>query len=110
MRNKSFYSLKYLLLIYLLVTVVFPVASLFATIRGEDIQSVFSSVQFLPMLQNSVITTLIATVISVVLAFFLAYALNRSNIRFKNLFVVLSVLQKMHLANSTMVLEHSHTP
>ena len=89
MKNKSFYSLKYLLLIYLLVTVVFPVASLFATIRGEDIQTVFSSVQFLPMLQNSVITTLIATVISVVLAFFLAYALNRSNIRFKNLFVVL---------------------
>lgn len=89
MKNKRFYSLKYLLLIYLLVTVVFPVGSLFATIRGEDIKTVFSSVQFLPMLKNSVITTVIATVISVVLSFFLAYALNRSNIRFKNLFVVL---------------------
>ncbi len=89
MKNKSFYSLKYLLLVYLLVTVVFPVGALFATIRGKDIQAVFASAQFLPMLQNSVVTTLIATVISVVLAFSLAYALNRSNIRFKNLFVVL---------------------
>ncbi len=89
MKNKSFYSLKYLLLIYLLMTVVYPVGSLFATIRGGDVQIVFSSAQFFPMLKNSVITTLIATVISVVLSFFLAYALNRSNIRFKNFFVVL---------------------
>ncbi len=89
MKNKSFYSLKYLLLVYLFVTVVYPVGSLFATIRGEDIKTVLSSVQFLPMLTNSVITTVLATAISVVLSFFLAYALNRSNIRFKNLFVVL---------------------
>ena len=89
MKNRSFYSFKYLLLIYLLLTVVFPVASLFATIRGDDIQSVFSSAQFLPMLTNSLITTVLATVISVSLSFFLAYALNRSNIRFKSVFVVL---------------------
>ena len=89
MKNRSFSSLKYLLLVYLLATVVYPIGSLFATIRGSDIQGVFSSAQFVPMLKNSVITTVSATVISVVLSFSLAFAMNRSNIRFKGLFVVL---------------------
>ena len=89
MKNKGYYSLKYLLLVVLLVSVVLPLVKLFSTIGADDIQEVFSSVQFLPMLRNSLITTLIATAISVVLSFSLAYALNRSNIRFKSLFVML---------------------
>ena len=89
MRNKSFYSLKYLLLVYLAVTVVLPIVNLFSGIRGEHISSVLSSAQFLPMLTNSVVTTLIATAISVVLSFVLAFLLCRSNIRYKAVFVVL---------------------
>ena len=52
MRNKLYFSLKYLLLIYLLVTVVLPMLYLFGTIRGEHIQEIFSAAQFLPMLQK----------------------------------------------------------
>ena len=89
MKNKTFYSLKYLLLVYLLVTVVLPVVALFSTIRGSDITDVLGSAQFLPMLTNSLVTTVLATIISVVLSFALAFALNRSNIRFKAIFVVL---------------------
>lgn len=89
MKNKSFTSLKYLLLVYLLVTVVYPLVSLFSTIGGEDISTVLRAAQFMPMLTNSVITTLLATVISVLLAFVLAYILNRSRIRFKQMFIVL---------------------
>ena len=89
MRNKTFSSLKYLLLVYLLITVAMPILYLFGTIRGEHIQSVFQSAQFWPMLQNSVLTTLIATCISVSLSFLMAWLLNRSNIRFKSVFVVL---------------------
>lgn len=89
MRNKSFYSLKYLLLTYLLVTVVYPLVSLLSTIRGKDLSSVLGSAQFFPMLKNSLVTTILATIISVGLAFVLAYALNRSNIRYKSVFVVL---------------------
>lgn len=88
-KNKTFFSLKYLLLIYLLITVVLPIGYLFGTIRLDSIQTVFASLQFWPMLKNSLITTGVATVISVALSFLLAYALNRSNIRFKSLFVVL---------------------
>lgn len=89
MKNKSFYSLKYLLLVYLLLTVGLPIVSLLSTIRWEHIQGVFSSSQFLPMLKNSAITTILATLISVALAFSLAFAMNRANIRFRSVFVVL---------------------
>ena len=89
MKNKLFYGIKFFLLSYLLVTVVLPIAQLFATIRTEHIQSVFSSAQFWPMLKNSLITTVIATGISVVLSFVLAWMLNRSNVRFKSVLVVL---------------------
>lgn len=89
MKNKSFYSAKYLILLYLIVTVVFPITSLFGTIQKTDIVDVVNSVQFFPMLKNSLVTTILTTIISVVLAFFLAFALNRTNIKFKSIFVVL---------------------
>ena len=89
MKNKLFYGIKYLLLTYLLVTVVLPVLQLFGTIRTEHIRTVFSSAQFWPMLKNSIVTTLAATLISVVLSFLLAWMLSRSNVRFKSVLVVL---------------------
>lgn len=92
MKNKSFYTLKWVLLLYMAVTVVFPIVGLFATVRREHIHEIFSSLQFLPMLKNSLITTVAATVCSVLLAFLLAFALNRSNIRHKQLFVMLFTL------------------
>lgn len=89
MKNKTFRGLKYLLLTYLLVTVVLPIGTLFSTIRRENLAEVFTSAQFLPMLKNSVVTTILATMISILLSFALAWMLNRSNIRFKSVFVVL---------------------
>lgn len=89
MKNKTFCSLKYLLLTYLLVTVALPIICLFSTIQKEEIINVFSSAQFLPMLRNSVSTTFCATVISILISFFLAWVLNRTQVRFKAIFVVL---------------------
>lgn len=92
MKNNAFRALKYLLLIYLLITVVLPIGRLFGTIRGTDAAAVFSSAQFFPMLKNSLVTTVLATAVSVVLSFLLAFLLNRSRIRFKSVFVVLFTL------------------
>lgn len=90
MKNKTgFHYLKYLLMVYLALTVGYPIIRLFAGIRGNHISQVLSAPQFLPMLWNSVITTLLATVVSVTLAFGLAYAISRSRIRFKSVWVVL---------------------
>ncbi len=91
-KNKGYFSLKYLLVAYLLISVVLPIIYLFSSIRGKNISEVLSSAQFVPMLKNSVVTTVIATVISIVLSFFLAWLLNRSNIKFKSIFVVLFTL------------------
>ncbi len=88
-KNKGYFGLKYLLIAYLLVSVVLPIIYLFSSIRGNNITEVFSSAQFFPMLKNSVITTVIATAISVALSFALAWMLNRSNVKFKSFFVVL---------------------
>ena len=89
MKNNAFRGLKYLLLLYLLATVVLPVGTLFSTIRAEAAADVFGSAQFLPMLKNSLVTTVLATAVSISLSFVLAWLLNRSNIRFKSVFVVL---------------------
>lgn len=89
MHNKTFYSLKYLLIALLLGTVALPTLWLLATIRPEHIREVLGSSQFLPMLTNSLVTALAATAVSVALSFGLAWLLNRSNIRFKSVFVVL---------------------
>ncbi len=88
-KNKGYFGAKYLLIAYLLVSIVLPIGFLFSNIRGGNVSEVVSSAQFLPMLKNSVITTVIATIISVCLSFALAWMLNRSNIKFKSLFVVL---------------------
>ena len=89
MKDKPFISIKYGLLVYLLITVVLPIVILFSRIRASSITDVFTSAQFLPMLKNSLITTLIATLISTVLSFALAFAMNRSRIRFKAVWVIL---------------------
>lgn len=89
MRNKLYFGLKYLLLTYLLVTVVLPMIYLFSTIRGEHIREIFGASQFVPMLKNSLLTTLSATAISVALSFVLAWMISRTRLRFKTVFVVL---------------------
>lgn len=89
MKNKSFHVLKYVLITYLVITVVVPLLKLFGTINTESVREIALSVQFIPMLKNSLITTAFATIISIILAFFLAYTLNRSNVRFKSFWVVL---------------------
>ena len=88
-RNKPFSTFKYVLLVYLLITVVYPMIRLFSTIGGKDIEDVFTSAQFFPMLKNSLLTTIISTVLSVGLAFTLALLLNRSNVKGKNVWVIL---------------------
>lgn len=89
MKNKLFFSLKHLLILFLLVTVAMPLLSLVGTIRLAHIREVFGTGQFVPMLKNSLITTSAATVVSIVLSFLLAYMLCRSNIRGKSILVVL---------------------
>lgn len=89
MHNKTFHTLKTLVIVYLLATVVLPLAVLFGNMNPADVIAIFSSPQLLPMLNNSLLCSIWATVISTILSFSLAFALNRSKIRYKSVFVVL---------------------
>lgn len=78
-----------LVFLFLFLTVLCPLAVLFMNIHLSDIQEIFASEQFLPMLINSLIATTLATAISVGLAILLSWLINRSHIRFKGLLTVL---------------------
>ncbi len=90
--NKSYKSLKVFIVLFLAVSVVFPLFSLILNIHPSDFMKIVSSTQFQPMVLNSLLTTTIATCISVSFAFALAWCMNRSNIRYKSLFSVLFTL------------------
>ncbi len=89
MKNRTFRAGKLLVIVFLLISVVFPLASLVLNIQMEDVSKVISAPQFIPMLFNSLLATSIATALSVVIAFGLAWCVNRTNIRYKQVFSIL---------------------
>lgn len=89
MKNRTYHSLKYILLAYMVLAVALPMIVLLCNIRPESAHRIFSSAQFFPMLKNSLVTTAWATVFAIALGFLLALMLHRSHIRFKGVFVVL---------------------
>lgn len=89
MKNKLHTYIKWLILIYLGIHVIFPLLALVFNISGSDIADVIQSAQFMPMLQNSLYSTLVTTIISVGIALILAWCVNRTNIRYKSVLTVL---------------------
>ena len=92
MKNNTYKSLRVLIILFLLVSVVFPVVSLLFNVKPEDVKAVVTSPQFGQMLKNSLLTTSIATIISVGIAFVLAWCVNRTNIKYKAILSVLVTL------------------
>lgn len=92
MKHKLFTPIKLLLFGYLILTVVFPLVRLFVGIDSESLRAILSSDQLLPMIGNSLLTTIPATIISVMLSFFLAFAMQRCSAPGKNFFLVVFTL------------------
>ncbi len=92
MKHKLFTPLKVVLFGYLILTVLFPLCRLFIGITPGSLRVIFSSEQLLPMIWNSLVTTIPATVISVLLSFLLAFAMKRSSIPGKGIFLVILTL------------------
>ncbi|MCD7999282.1 MAG: ABC transporter permease subunit [Clostridiales bacterium] len=89
MKNKVFCLARILALVFLAVNILAPLIGLFLHIDGADVKEVICKPQFLTMVINSVIVTLSATIISVSLAFLLAWSLNRTAVKYKNVFSIL---------------------
>ncbi|MFR8033782.1 MAG: ABC transporter permease subunit [Lachnospiraceae bacterium] len=89
MNKKKWTAVRMLIILFLLVSVIFPLVGVMTQITLEDAKKIMTSEQFLPMIGHSLATTGISTVISVSLAFLLAWCLNRTNIKGKGVFAVL---------------------
>lgn len=92
MKNRAFNATKFLVIAFLIVSVILPLVRLLVNVNTDDIQSIINSVQFWPMIRNSLFTTTIATIISVGIAWLLAWCINRTQIRYKSIFSVLFTL------------------
>ena len=85
-------KLKVLILIFLLISVLYPLVNMITNISWEDFNELISSKAFLSSLTNSLTVTSISTIISVLIAYFLAYALNKTNIKHRAILRVLLTL------------------
>lgn len=81
--------LRLLLVIFLVVGVIFPIIAMLFQIDINDVKKIFNDSLFYEKLFNSIYSTLISTIISVIIALLCAYLLNRSNIKRKDVYIVL---------------------
>ena len=86
---KKNYKLSILILVFLLITVFFPLLSMLSKIEWSDFNSLLSSVAFQETLTNSLVVTTISTVFSILIAWLLAYTINKTNIRHRAILKVL---------------------
>ena len=68
MNKKKWTAVRMLIILFLLVSVIFPLVGVMTHITLEDAKKIMTSEQFLPMIGHSLATTGISTVISVSLA------------------------------------------
>jgi len=89
-------KLNIFILLFLVITVFYPLFLMLLKVDWSSFATLINSISFKEALSNSLIVTLIATILSVLLAYLLAYALNRTNIKHKE---VLTCLQYYPLQN-----------
>lgn len=92
MKIKGFSITKFLIMVFLLVSIVLPLIQVFLNISVSDIADVIQAPQFGSMIRHSLVATLSATLISVAIAWGLAWCINRTNIRHKDVLSVLFTL------------------
>ena len=78
--------------LFFAVTVIIPIVSMLSRISKGGLVSVLSSAQFKSATINSVYTAIIATVISLTIALVAAWCLERTAIKFKELFAIVFVV------------------
>ncbi|MDD6093178.1 MAG: ABC transporter permease subunit [bacterium] len=90
MKKRS--KLSIIILIFLLVTVLYPLLEMLIRVEWSDFGRLVSSSAFKEALTNSLLVTSISTIISIVIAYLLAFTLNRTNIKHRAVLKVLLTL------------------
>lgn len=78
--------------LFFAITVIVPIISMLSRITRDGLISVFTSSQFKSATINSAYTALIATVISLTIALIAAWCLERTAIKFKEVFAIVFVV------------------
>lgn len=78
--KKNKISISIIILIFLLISVFYPLITMLLKVEWSSFGSLISSDAFKESLNNSLLVTTIATLISIAIAYLLAYTLNRTNI------------------------------
>lgn len=81
-----------LVLLFLIVSVLFPISKLFIYVKWDTFGKLVTSEAFITASKNSLLVAIISTILSVLIAYILAYTLNRVNIKLKKFFKVVFVL------------------
>ena len=90
MKNRS--KLSILILIFLVISVFWPLVEMLRRVEWSSFGTLISSVAFKESLFNSLFVTVIATILSVGIAYLLAFTLNRTNIKHRALLKVMLTL------------------
>lgn len=90
MKRKN--SLNIFILIFLLVSVFYPLTQMLLKVEWSSFSKLVASTAFQEALGNSLVVTTIATILSIAIAYMLAYTLNRTNIKHRAVLKVLLTL------------------
>jgi iron(III) transport system permease protein len=85
-------GIKLLIIAFLLVTVIFPLAAMLLAIPGTNIAAVVSGPQFKQALVNSLRTAGMGTLISIFFGYIFALCVTRTRMRFREAFSVFATL------------------
>jgi iron(III) transport system permease protein len=85
-------GIKFLIIAFLLVTVIFPLAAMLMYIPGTNIAAIVSGPQFKQALVNSIRTAGTGTLISIFFGWLFAFCVTRTNMRFREAFTVFATL------------------
>jgi iron(III) transport system permease protein len=91
-RLHSITGIKLLIIAFLLVTVIFPLAAMLMYIPGTNINAIISGPQFRQALINSLCTAGAGTLISIFLGYIFAFCVTRTNMRFREAFTVFATV------------------
>ena len=90
--KKSGYAIRLTMMLFMVGTVIVPLARMFFYIDVSDFTKIITSNQFLKALMNSLAVTSVASALSLCIAFILAWCVSRTNILFKNIISIMLVV------------------
>lgn len=85
-------KLNLLILIFLLITVVYPICGMLSNVEWQNFRLLIESESFKEAFGNSLLITSISTIVSIILAYVLAFTFNRTNIKHRAVLKMLITL------------------